>query len=106
MKFPENIKEIKKFAEEIDIDVKYLLGEKWEGNLNLSSVKSLPINIKFDVGGWLDLSSVVSLPDNIQFNVSGYLDLESVRSLPNNIQFNVGGKIFIPTNHKVKVIWN
>lgn len=66
MVYPENIKEIKKFAREIGIDVKYLLGERFEG----------------------------------------YLDLPSVRSLPANIVFNVGGKIFFPTEHKVKVIWN
>ena len=125
MVYPENIEEINKFAKEIDIDVKYLLGEKWEGDLSLYSVKSLPDNIVFNIGGYLSLYSVESLPDNIVFNVGGclwlssveslpanivfniggYLDLISVRSLQNDIIFNVGGKIFFPTKHKVKVIW-
>ena len=64
--YPENIEEIERFSKIIGIDVKYLLGEKWEGNLLLPTVKSLPVNIVF----------------------------------------NVGGKIFFPTEHKVKVIWN
>jgi hypothetical protein len=49
MKYPENIEEIKKFAKEIGIDVKYLLGEKYEGDSYLPSVKSLSANITFNV---------------------------------------------------------
>ena len=49
MNYPDNIEEIKKFAEEIKIDVKYLLGEKYDGLLFLDSVKSLPSNIVFNV---------------------------------------------------------
>ena len=126
MEYPENIEEIRKFAEKIDLDVKYLLGEKYEGHLNLysveslpkniifnvgtdlnlSSVKSLPANIIFNVDGWLDLSSVVSLPNNIIFNVDGNLILYSVNYLPSNTIFNVNEKIFFSNAHKVKVIWN
>ena len=51
MEYPENIEEIKKFAEEIKLDVKYLLGKKRKGDLNLYSVEHLPANIKFNVGG-------------------------------------------------------
>ena len=91
MEYPENIEEIRKFAEEIGIDVKYLLGEKYEGNLNLYSVEYLPANTVFNVGGSLFLDSVESLPNNIVFNVDGYLDLCSVKSLSANIKFNVGG---------------
>lgn len=125
MNYPENIKEIKKFAEKINIDVRYILGEKYEGDmwlpsvrflpanivfnvgsyLNLSSVKSLPENIVFNVGG-LNLYSVLSLPDNIQFNVGGSLILSSVQSLSPNTIFNVNGDIYFPTDHKVKVDWS
>ena len=101
---PSNIKEIEKFAEEIRIDVKYLLGEKYVGDLNLNSVESLPANIVFNVGGDLYLYSVQSLFDNTVFNVGGCLDLRSVKSLPANILFNVRRKIYLPTKHKVKVI--
>ena len=126
MVYPENIKEIKKFAREIGIDVKYLLGERFEGYLDLPSVRSLPANIVFNVDGWLDLPSVRSLPANIVFNVGGDLYLYSVKSLPDNVVFNVGGDLFLdsvrslpsntifnvkrkirfPTMHKVKVIWS
>ena len=78
MNYPENIEEIEKFAKKINIDVKYLLGEKYEGTLHLSSVKSLPANIVFNVGDDLYLYSVESLPDNIVFNVGGSLSLPSI----------------------------
>ena len=124
--YPENVEEIRRFAKEIKLDVKYLLGEKYEGDSYLPSVESLPENIKFNVGGSLDLSYVKSLPDNVIFNVGGYLwmpsvkslsanivfnvgdwlVLYSVKSLSNNIVFNIGGKIYLPTKHKVKVDWS
>ena len=85
MNYPENVEEIRKFAKKINLDVKYLLGEKYEGHLYLSSVKSLPANIVFNVGDDLHLYSVESLPANVLFNVSR--------------------KIYLPTKHKVKVIW-
>ena len=106
MVYPENIEEIKKFAEGICIDVKYLLGKRYGCSLYLTSVKSLPDNIVFDVGGSLYLSSVVSLPDNIVFDVGGSLYLPSVESLPSNTIFNINEKIYFPIDHKVKVIWN
>ena len=105
MTYPDNIEEIKKFAKEIELDVKYLLGEKYEGYLRLPFVESLPANIKFNVGGNLWLDSVESIPENIIFNVGGNLDLSYVKSLPNNIVFNVDGDVRYPINHKVKVIW-
>lgn len=125
MKYPENIEEIEKFAREIGIDEKYLLGKKYEGYLRLPFVESLPDNIIFNVGDDLYLYSVEYLSDNIVFNVEGNLNLYSVKSLPDNIVFNVGGplalcsvkslpanilfnvrrKIYLPTKHKVKVIW-
>jgi hypothetical protein len=106
MDYPDNIEEIKKFAEEIDLDVKYLLGEKYEGDLWLYFVESLPANIVFNVGGYLDLRSVESLPANIVFNVGGYLWLSCVESVSSNNELNVNGKIYFPIDHKVKVIWN
>lgn len=106
MVYPKNIEEIKKFAKEIKLDVKYLLGEKYVGNLYLALVKSLPNNIVFNVGGYLNLFSVEFLPDNIVFNVGDWLWLHSVESLPSTTVFNVSGKIIFPTKHKVKIIWS
>ena len=103
--YPKNIKEIKKFAKIINLDVKYLLGEKYDGFLFLGFVRSLPENIVFNVRGGLDLSSVRSLPANIVFNVGGYLNLYSVQSLSACIKFNVCRNIYFPIKHKVKVIW-
>ena len=73
--------------------------------MNLYSVKTLPDNIIFNVGGYLFLDSVRSLPNNIVFNVGGNLILYSVESLPSNTIFNVREEINFPTKHKVKVIW-
>ena len=105
MNYPENIEEIEKFAKDINIDVKYLLGEKYERSLWLYSVRSLPANIVFNVGGHLDLRFVESLPENIVFNVGSVLWLPHVQSLPSNVIFNVDGNVCFPIDHKVKVIW-
>lgn len=55
MKYPDIIEEIKKFAEEIRIDVKYLLGERYESYLWLASAESLPDNIVFNVSRKIQL---------------------------------------------------
>ena len=86
IQIPENIEEIRKFADEIGIDVKYLLGEKYEGDLYLSYV--------------------CYLPDNIVFNVGEFLFLCSVKSLPSVIIFNVSGKVYLSEENKVKVDWS
>ena len=49
MVYPENIEEIKKFAEGICIDVKYLLGKRYGCSLYLTSVESLPSNTIFNI---------------------------------------------------------
>ena len=69
MNMPVNYKEIEEFAKNINLDVKFLLGEFYEKSLYLNSLQSLPENITFNVGGYLDLSSFQSLPENITFNV-------------------------------------
>ena len=91
MNKPVNYKEIEEFAKSINLDVKYLLGEFYKENLDLRSLKSLPENTTFNVGGTLVLNSLKKLPENITFNVGGYLWLVSLKSLPANITFNVGG---------------
>lgn len=86
MNYLENIKEIRNFAKEINIDEKYLLGEEWKGNLLLSTVKTLP--------------------DNIVFNVGGSLYLPSVKSIHSSVQFVSHDELFLPFDGKVKVIWS
>ena len=106
MVYPENIEEIKKFAKEIKLDVKYLLGEKYEGKILLLTVAHLPANIVFNVNCNLGLNYVYRLPSPIVFNVGEHLFLRSLKSLPSSTIFNVGGKIYLPSDHKVKVIWS
>ena len=65
MNKPVNYKEIEEFAKKIGLDVKFLLGEFYEGTLVLNSLQSLPENIVFNVGGRLYLNSLQSLPENV-----------------------------------------
>ena len=58
-----NYKEIEAFAKSINLDVKYLLGEKYEGDLDLSSLTSIPENFNVTVGGTLWLRSLTSIPE-------------------------------------------
>ena len=93
MNKPENYKEIEEFAKNINLDVKYLLGECYEGSLYLSSLKKLSENITFNVGGYLYLSSLKKLPENTTFNVGGDLYLSTLKKLPENTTFNIGGSL-------------
>ena len=85
MSYPENIEEIKMFAKDVGIDVKYLLGKKWKRNMLLGFVRHVPANVQFNVDGWL-----------------GFVRVDSVHS---NVIFNVDGNVSLPFVHKVKVIW-
>ena len=105
MIYPSNIKEIKKFAKEIGINVKYLLGEKYDGDFHLSRVKSLPANIVFNGSGYLYLESVKSLPTNTVFNVKGLLWLGYVETIHSSVQFVNFGHLVLPAYKKVKIIW-
>ena len=44
MVYPENVEEIRRFAKEIKLDVKYLLGETYEGKFLLLTDLYLPSN--------------------------------------------------------------
>ena len=73
MNTPSNYKEIEAFAKSINLDVKYLLGEKYEGNIYLCSLTSLPENFNVTVGGNLRLDSLKSLPENYKISLKGDL---------------------------------
>ena len=95
MNKPVNYKEIEEFAKTINLDVKYLLGEFYEGNLYLSSLKKLPENTTFNVGGYLDLRSLTSLPANTTFNVGYSLYLSSLKSLSKNYKISLKNNLYI-----------
>ena len=75
MFYPKNIEEIKMFARDIGIDVKYLLGKKWKGNLLLGGVRHVPAHVQFNVDGWLGFIRVDSVHSSVVFNVSGKVRL-------------------------------
>ena len=62
MVYPENVEEIRRFAKEIKLDVKYLLGETYEGKFLLLTDLYLPSNIVFNVGGKIYLPTNRELP--------------------------------------------
>ena len=109
MNTPSNYKELEEFAKSINLDVKYLLGEKYEGSLYLNSLTSLPENFNVTVGGNIDLSSLKTLPENFNVTVGGNLWLDSVTSLPKNFNVTVGGSLdlnslkTLPENFNVTV---
>lgn len=92
---PENIEEIKKFAEEIKLDVKYLLGEKWEGDLNLNGVTNIPRNVYFNVERDLLLPDLRYVPEGVWFYVGAYLCLSSVEKLSSKLNVIVGGSLVL-----------
>ena len=77
MNTPSNYKEIEAFAKSINLDVKYLLGEKYEGSLVLCYLKTLPENFNVTVGGNLDLCSLKTLPENYKISLKGGLYISS-----------------------------
>ena len=90
-----NYKEIEAFANSINLDVKYLLGEKYEGSLDLSSLTSLPENFNVTVGGSLWLDSLTSIPENFNVTVGGNLWLHSLTSLPENYKISLMCDVYI-----------
>lgn len=105
MVYPPNIDEIRKFAGKINLDVKYLLGERYEDNLNLRFVESLPADIVFNVNSFLNLGYVRSIPANTVFNIKGLLWLDYVETIHSSVQFINFGHLVLPTYKKVKIIW-
>ena len=103
MIYPPNIEEIRKFAEENGIDVKYLLGEKYSYGMIFNS-RQMPENIVFNVEAlWLHL--LVDVPANTVFNIKGTLRLVSVKSIHSSVQFVNFGRLTLPEDKKVKIIW-
>lgn len=106
MNYPTNIEEIRKFAKEIKLDVKYLLGETYNGNLDLTLVEKIkiPANVQFNVRGDLWLGGVVTLPENVTFDVGERLCLNSVETIHSSVQFVNYKILFLPFD-EVKVKW-
>ena len=103
MIYPPNIEEIRKFAEETYIDVKYLLGEKYPYGMVFNSLY-IPENIVFNVKV-LWLNNLVNVPANTVFNIEGILRFGSVDSIHSSVQFVNFGRLILPEDKKVKIIW-
>jgi hypothetical protein len=67
--------------------------ETISGDLNLSSLKSIPEGFNPTVGGGLDLDSLTSIPEGFNPTVGGYLNLHSLISIPEGFNPTVGGSL-------------
>ena len=103
MIYPENIEEIRKFADENGVDEKYLLGEKYSYGMIFNS-RQMPENIVFNVKT-LWLFRLVKVPANTVFNVDGTLRLDSVESIHSSVKFVNFERLVLPKDKKVKIIW-
>jgi hypothetical protein len=87
---------MKKFCKEHNITENQFKGiDKIEGNLDLSSLTSIPEGFNPTVGGNLDLSSLTSIPEGFNPTVGGWLDLRSLTSIPEGFNPTVGGTLYL-----------
>ena len=63
------------------------------GNVDLSSLTSLPEGTSFSNGGYVYLRSLTSLPEGTSFSNGGDVDLRSLTSLPEGTSFSNGGNV-------------
>lgn len=82
--YPENIEEIRKFAKKIDLDVKYLLGEKLDRCLWIYT-DYIPSNVILNIGESLMADSLQSIPTGVVIQVGNYIFLRSVNNISGNI---------------------
>jgi len=84
--------EIKKFCKKHDLTENQFYGiDKIEGDLDLSSLTSIPEGFNPIVGGWLDLSSLTSIPVGFNPTVGDCLVLSGLTSIPVGFNPTVGG---------------
>ena len=69
--------------------------EKIGGDLDLSSLTTLPDGCQLSAGGSLDLRSLTTLPDGCQLSAGGSLDLSSLTTLPDGCQLSAGGSLYL-----------
>src|SRR6185436_15554809 len=66
-----------------------------QGTVDLSSLTTLPDNVKFENQGTVDLSSLTTLPDNVKFENQGDVYLRSLTTLPDNVKFENQGSVYL-----------
>ena len=71
--------------------------EKYEGDLYLHSLTSIPDTFNPTVGGDLYLHSLTSIPDTFNPTVGGDLYLHSLTSIPDTFNPTVGGGCYMPS---------
>ena len=82
------------FKKQFNLTEDQFLGKEIiKGNLDLSSVTTLPEGISLTVGGDLDLYSLTTLPKGISLTVGRSLFLNSLTTLPEGISLTVGGDL-------------
>jgi hypothetical protein len=67
----------------------------FNGNLDLSSLTTLPEGVTLESGGNLDLSSLTTLPEGVTLKLGGNLDLSSLTTLPEGVTLKLGGNLYL-----------
>ena len=76
------------------------------GYLNLPSLKSIPEGFNPTVGGYLDLYNLTSIPEGFNPTVGGYLYLDSLKSIPEGFNPTVGGSLYLRSLISFKSTYN
>ncbi len=90
----------KKFTDVLDAEgYSYRLENGWvivyhDGFVYLSSLTTLPENVKFENDGYVYLSSLTTL--NVKFENDGYVYLSSLTTLSENVKFENRGTVYLP----------
>jgi len=66
-----------------------------QGDVNLSSLESLPPGVRFENKGDVGLPSLESLPPDVRFQNQGYVNLPSLESLPPDVRFQNQGGVWL-----------
>jgi hypothetical protein len=67
---------------------KIVIPERFNNNVWLESITSLPFDVEFRNAGNINLGSLKSLPPGTKFNNGGYVWLQSLKSFPANVTFS------------------
>ena len=66
-----------------------------QGDVNLSSLESLPPGVRFENKGDVGLPSLESLPPDVRFQNQGGVWLRSLKSLPPGVRFENQGSVWL-----------
>ena len=70
------------------------------GDVDLSSLTSMPEGVEFHNGGYVYLYSLTSMPKGVEFHNGGDVYLCSLTSMPKGVEFHNGGYVYLKIKQK------